>query len=140
MERAAAMEPFPEAPAALSLLAGAGLHVGVLTNSTAAAADRALTAAGLRERLEVVIGSDEVSTFKPDPRVYQHAVERVDAEPAEIVLVAAHGWDVMGAKRAGMRGAWVARGERWLVPVVPEPDVRAEDLEAAAAKITALQG
>jgi 2-haloacid dehalogenase len=138
MERAAAMGPFPEAETAVSLLAAEGLHVGVLTNSTTAAAERALTAAGLRERLEVVIGGDETQSFKPHPRVYEHAVARVEARPAEIVLAAAHGWDVMGAMRAGLRGAWVARSERWLVPVVPEPDVRGEDLEDAAGKIVAL--
>jgi 2-haloacid dehalogenase len=139
MERAAAMEPFPEAEAALSLLAREGLHLGVLTNSTTFAAERALSAAGLRDQLEVVIGSDEVRTFKPHPLVYKHAAARVNAEPEEIVLVAAHGWDVMGAMRAGLRGAWVARTERWLVPVVPDPDLRGEDLKDVAGKIIAVR-
>jgi 2-haloacid dehalogenase len=138
MERAARMEPFPDAKSALSRLAREGLHVGVLTNSTTAAAESALTSCGLRELLEVVIGSDEVQTFKPHPRVYRHGAERVRAQPAEIVLVAAHAWDVMGAMRAGLRGAWVARSERWLIPIVPEPDVQGVDLEDAAAKIIAL--
>src|SRR5207248_1245036 len=138
MERAAAMEPFPETEAALSRLLAADIRVGVLTNSTAQAAEHALTAAGIRERFEAVIGGDEVQTFKPHPRVYEHAAERVAVSPSEIVLVTAHGWDVMGAMRAGLRGAWVARGERWLVPIVPEPDVRGEDLEDAARLIVAL--
>ena len=138
MRRAAAMDPFPDPESALSTLLGARLHVGVLTNSTGQAADAALAAAGLRERFEMVIGSDEVQRFKPHPRVYEHAVERVSVDPGEIVLVAAHGWDVMGAMRAGLRGAWVARSERWLVPLVPEPDVRGEDLEEVARAIMAL--
>jgi 2-haloacid dehalogenase len=90
MRRAAAMDPFPEAESALSTLLGAGLHVGVLTNSTVKAADAALEAAGLLERFEMVIGSDEVQRFKPHPNVYEHAVERVNVDPAEIALVAAH--------------------------------------------------
>jgi hypothetical protein len=44
----------------------------------------------------------------------------------------------MGAMRAGLCGAWVSRNERWLVPVVPEPDVRGEDLEEVARAIMAL--
>jgi 2-haloacid dehalogenase len=137
MERAATMEPFPDAGSAISRLRGADLRVGVLTNSTAEAAERALAAAGLRDQLEIVIGSDEVQRFKPHPRVYGHAVERVGAQADEVVLVAAHGWDVMGAMRAGLRGAWVARSERWLVPIVPEPDVRGEDLDDVARSIIA---
>lgn len=139
MERAAAMDPFPDAEAAMSLLAAEGLRLGVLTNSTTAAAEQALEIAGLVDRLAVVIGSDQAQTFKPHPRAYEHGVERVKAEPEEIILVAAHGWDVMGAMRAGLRGAWVAHSEHWLVPVVPEPDVRGENLEDVAAKIIALR-
>ena len=138
MQRAAAMDPFPEAKSALSVLLSAGLRAGVLTNSTAKAADAALAAAGLRDRFEVVIGSDEVQKFKPHPYVYEHAVERVSVDPGEIVLVAAHSWDVMGAMRAGLRGAWVGRSERWLVPLMPEPDVQGEDLEDVAGVIVGL--
>jgi 2-haloacid dehalogenase len=138
MERAATMQPFPEAGAALSRLRAADLRVGVLTNSTGESAERALMAARLRDNFEVVIGSDEVHTFKPHPLVYEHAAERVKDEAGAIILVAAHGWDVMGAMRAGLRGAWISRSERWLVPIVPEPDLRGEDLEDVADKILGL--
>jgi 2-haloacid dehalogenase len=135
MERAGAMDPFPEAGAALGLLHDAGIRTGVLTNSPTAGAERSLQRAGLDEDFEVVIGTDAVGSFKPHPLVYRHAVERLQAKPAEICLVAAHGWDVMGGMRAGLRGAWVARTERWLPPTIPEPDVRGEDLEDAARSI-----
>jgi 2-haloacid dehalogenase len=135
LERASAMDPFPDARAALSNLADAGLRVGVLTNSTAAAAGRALREGGLRDALQVVIGSDATKTFKPQLRIYEHAAATLDVAPSEICLVAAHSWDVMGAMRAGMRGAWIARGERWLMPIVPEPDLRGEDLTDIARKL-----
>jgi 2-haloacid dehalogenase len=140
MKRAAAMEPFPEARGALRTLRDAGIRAGVLTNSTAEAADRALASAGLRDQLEVVIGSDAVRTFKPHPRIYEHATATLGVAGKEICLIAAHGWDVMGAMRAGLRGAWVARAERWLVPVVPEPDVRGDDLEDVARNVVARAG
>lgn len=134
MRRAAALRSFPEAAAALSRLRVAGVRLGVLTNSTTEAAERALAATALLT-VSRWLSDDQVQTFKPDPRVYTHAVERVATVPAEIVLVAGHGWDVMGAMRAGLRGAWVARSERWLVPIVPEPDVRGEDLDDVAGGI-----
>jgi hypothetical protein len=55
-----------------------------------------------------------------------------DPSRARVPLV---GWDVLGAMRAGLRGAWVARKERSLVPIVSEPDVRGEDLEVVGGKI-----
>jgi 2-haloacid dehalogenase len=137
MARAAAMDPFPDAPSALGLLRDADLRAGVLTNSTAESAERALEAAQLRDRFEIVLGSDAVEVFKPHPRIYQHAVAQLDVKPDEVCLVAAHAWDVAGAMRAGLRGAWVARSERWLVPLVPYPDVRGDDLEDVASSIAA---
>jgi 2-haloacid dehalogenase len=137
MKRSQAMDPFPDAPRALAVLHDAGLRLGVLTNSSSEAAVAALEHAGLQDRLEVVIGSDEVQVFKPHPRVYKHAVSTLASDAGEIVLVAAHAWDVAGAMRAGLRGAWVARPERWLVPIGPEPDVRGQDLADVAVQLAA---
>lgn len=135
LERAQAMDPFPEAGRGLEILREAGLQVGVLTNTGTESAEHSLEHAGLR--LDAVIGTDSVGAFKPDPRVYRHALEELDAQPEEVCLVAAHGWDVLGAHRAGLHSAWISRKERWLVPAVPEPDVVADDLEQAAQKIVA---
>jgi 2-haloacid dehalogenase len=52
------------------------------------------------------------------------------------VFVAAHGWDVTGAKHAGLRTAWISRGEELLSAMAPEPDVRADDLLGAARQLT----
>jgi 2-haloacid dehalogenase len=133
------MQPFPEAARALGLLREAGLRVGVLTNSTTETAERALESARLRDCFDVVLGSDAVEVFKPHPRVYRHAVSELSVEPEEACLVAAHAWDVAGAMRAGLRGAWVARSERWLPAVVPEPDLRGDDLEDVAREIARRQ-
>ena len=54
--------------------------------------------------------------------------------------MAAHWWDVAGAKRAGLRTAWIGRDEGALLATVPQPDVLATDLADAAAKIVAAQG
>lgn len=140
LERAKAMDPFPEAATALDALGNTGLRLGVLTNSPTVAAERSLEHARLRERFDAVIGTDAVGAFKPDARVYRHALESVDVRAEEACLVAAHGWDVMGAMRAGMHGAWVSRKERWLMPTLPKPDVVADDLEAAAQAIMARLG
>jgi 2-haloacid dehalogenase len=130
LERADAMAPFPDARAALCDLADAGLHIGVLTNSTSSAADKALSAAGLRDLVEVVIGTEATGAVKPQPAVYEHAATTLGVAPAEVCLIAAHDWDVMGAMRAGMRGGWIARAERWLEPIDPDPDLQGEGLSA----------
>jgi 2-haloacid dehalogenase len=53
-------------------------------------------------------------------------------------MVAAHGWDLMGAKRVGLTTAWVSRKEGRLLATVPKPDVTGDDLLAAADRIVEL--
>jgi len=48
-------------------------------------------------------------------------------------MVAAHGWDCAGAQAAGLRTAWIARGEHVLPPSVAEPDMQVADLAGLAA-------
>jgi 2-haloacid dehalogenase len=137
MEAAARMPPFPEAAEALDLLAGAGLRLAVLTNSATAAAERGLRGAGLRERFAHVIGTDQVGAFKPDARVYRHGLAALGAEPGEATMVAAHWWDLRGARAVGMRIAWVGRGEGSLSGLLPDPDAAAPDLLAVARQLAA---
>jgi 2-haloacid dehalogenase len=135
MRKATAMDPFPEAPEALDRLREGGLELAVLTNSSTESAESSLEAAGLRQRLSAVIGSEAVRAFKPHPAVYRHGLETVGAQPREACMVAAHGWDLMGAKRVGMITAWVSRKEGLLLSTLPEPDVSGEDLLSVARSI-----
>lgn len=128
MAAASVMPPFSEVPAALDLLAEAGSRLAVLTNSPTEAAERALRAAGLRERFAHVIGTDQVGVFKPDARVYRHGLGVLGAAPAEATMVAAHWWDLRGARAVGMRVAWVARREGTLNALLPDPDAAEPDL------------
>jgi 2-haloacid dehalogenase len=133
-----AMPAFIDAPAALEQLRGIGLRLGVLTQSAATDADGVLRFAGLRDRIEIVISAPESGAFKPDPRPYRMALERVEATGEEVALVAAHWWDVAGAKAAGLRTGWVARRDLVLPDGVPEPDVGGRDLMEVAEGLAAL--
>jgi 2-haloacid dehalogenase len=132
------MPAFIDAPAALEQLRGIGLRLGVLTQSDLAPADAVLRFAGLRDRIEIVISAPESGAFKPDPRPYRMALERLHAPADEVALVAAHWWDVAGAKAAGLRTGWVARRDLVLPDGLPEPDVGGRDLMEVAEGLTRL--
>ncbi len=135
LKRAGSLDAFPDAEGALKQLGDAGLQVAVLTNSSAESARLALRHARLLDGVAAVIGSDAVGVYKPHPMVYGHGVEEVGMAAEKVCMVAAHGWDLMGAARAGLRTAWVARLEQRLPATIPEPDVRADDLSGAATVI-----
>jgi 2-haloacid dehalogenase len=129
------MRPYPDAAAALDTLGQAGMRLGVLTNSAQTAAERALREADLLSRVEVVLGADAVRRYKPHPAVYEHALVTLHAAPASTWLVANHAWDVGGAKRSGLRTAWIAREERVLLESTPRPDLEANSLLQAAVEL-----
>jgi 2-haloacid dehalogenase len=130
LERLATMPAYPDAPAALERLRAGGLRLAVLTQSASAAAERVLAASGLREAFELVLSAPESGAYKPTASAYRGALERCGTSDAW--FVAGHWWDIAGAANAGLRTAWVSRTDRLYPAGVAQPDVRGEDLIAAA--------
>ena len=56
-----------------------------------------------------IISVDQVGAFKPSPGIYRKAVQRLGCEPPEIMMVAAHAFDILGAQACGFRAAYVNR-------------------------------
>jgi 2-haloacid dehalogenase len=133
------LRAFPDVAQNLQRLRESGLKLSVLTNSTLPAAESQLNFAGLRDHFEHVISSDEIRCFKPAPKVYQLAADRLGVEPAQIRLVSAHDWDVSGALRAGCAAAFLARPGQIMNPFGPQPDIRGADLGEVIEKVLAVE-
>lgn len=56
-----------------------------------------------------VLSGETVSAYKPAPEVYQLAVDTAGCPPERMLMVAAHAWDLRGARARGMRTAYVRR-------------------------------
>ncbi len=50
-----------------------------------------------------------VGVFKPDPRVYQLAVESLQTEPGKILFFSSNAWDVCGSATFGFQTVWINR-------------------------------
>jgi 2-haloacid dehalogenase len=123
------LEPAADAAAALDLVRQAGLVAAVLTNGSIESTVQLLE----RGRLIVqeVVSVAPVQRYKPHAAPYDALVERVGTNPRRVALVAAHGWDCVGARRAGLRPVWVDGLERvWPFPE-EEPERVSTLLEAA---------
>ena len=58
---------------------------------------------------DAIISVDQVGAFKPAPGIYRKAVQRLGCEPGEIMMVAAHAFDILGAQACGFKAAYVNR-------------------------------
>jgi 2-haloacid dehalogenase len=60
-------------------------------------------------RFDCVLSAELAHAYKPAPEAYLTAAQLLGMEPGELMLVAAHPWDLEGARRAGLRTAFVDR-------------------------------
>jgi 2-haloacid dehalogenase len=135
---------FAELPAhadvapALKRLKGAGVRIIALTNGGAENTQKLLERSRLASLVERVISIDEVHRWKPNREVYLHASRAIGVEPARLALIAAHAWDVHGAKAAGLLGAWVKRQDKVYHAAMQPPDVQGSSMTALADALIAL--
>jgi 2-haloacid dehalogenase len=67
--------------------------------------------------------------------VYRSAAAHIGVQPADLLLIAAHPWDVFGAMKAGWQAAFVARNGITPFPLGPKPGIIAPDMKAVADEI-----
>lgn len=134
----AAMPAHPDVAAGLSALQQQGFTLVALTNSSEALAEKQLSSAGLARLFTRILSVEQVQVYKPDLKVYQWAMQEMDQPASQCMMVAAHGWDVGGAKRAGMKTAFVTRKGQALYPLAPAPDLIVSDIGTLAAKLKPL--
>jgi len=115
---------YEDALPALQALSTAGRRCVAFSNGVAAAVLELLEHAGLRDLLDDVVSVDEIHRYKPDPAVYHHLLDRVGATGDRTMLVSGNSFDVIGARSAGLRAAWLRRDPGVaLDPWGIEPDV-----------------
>jgi 2-haloacid dehalogenase len=60
-------------------------------------------------RFDCVLSAELAHIYKPAPEAYRTAARLLGVAPDELMLVAAHPWDLAGARKAGLRTAFVDR-------------------------------
>ena len=131
------LEPWPEAGTTLTSLREQGHRLLGLTNSSAEAAADLIVQAEMEHFFDQVLSADEAKACKPHPAPYRLALERAGVGPQEAWMIAAHGWDIVGAAAVGLQTVWISRLEkRWPFPDQP-PGAEAADLAGVPAAVAA---
>ncbi|MBW3546377.1 MAG: haloacid dehalogenase type II, partial [Bacteroidetes bacterium] len=95
------LPPHKDVPQALTKLKEAGFRLVTLTNSSSNGVEAQMTNSGLKRYFERLLSIEDIGMYKPHSRVYHWAARKMGVQPGESMLVAAHGWDIAGAKWAG---------------------------------------
>ena len=114
------LAPFPDVVAALARLAPRPRWI--LSNGTLAMLEPLMRHTGLDAHLDGVLSVDAAGIYKPSPRVYQLAVDRLGLPPGRIGFVSSNGWDAIGAKAFGFTAFWINRASAPVDRHGPAPD------------------
>ena len=85
-----------------------------------------------------VISVARAGSFKPHVNTYRTACEIVGRRPEQVLFVANHEFDCIGAKAFGMRTAFINRRHRPFGEKPYLPDVEVEDFAALAERLASL--
>jgi HAD superfamily hydrolase (TIGR01549 family) len=123
-------------PGAPALLAAIKSHarIAVVSNNLLEEQQEKLRTCGLDGFVDALVVSEEAGTSKPDPAIFQVALDRLHAWPGNAVMVG-DSWaaDVVGARGAGIRAIWFNPDEAFApAGEAPVPELRAlEPVDAA---------
>lgn len=103
------LQTFPEVPDVLRQLKARGFATAILSNGSPDMLRDAVDASGIGGSLDAVLSVAEAGNFKPDPRVYQLAVDRLGVPASAIAFQSSNAWDAHAASAFGMRVVWCNR-------------------------------
>ena len=84
---------------------------------------------------DAIISVDQVGLFKPAPGIYRKAVQRLECEPGEIMMVAAHAFDILGAQACGFKAAYVNRYKLPTEDSEYQPEIIVDDFVELAGRL-----
>jgi putative hydrolase of the HAD superfamily len=118
----------------LATLVERGFELGVVSNGCGNV-DKLCDDFGYSPFLSLIVDSRRVGLFKPDPAIFRHAAEKIGGDPGTILMVGdSFERDVLPAKKAGMKTAWLEGVAQRECPDLSQVDLhlrRLADLPAA---------
>src|SRR5262245_53152774 len=123
------LRPFPEVPAALDRLR-MRYRLVVLSNGDPDMLETAKRYHGVV--FERTISVAEANAFKPHIATYTKAADICGVPTGEVLFIANHAFDCIGAKSAGMRTAFIDRRRRPFGATPHQPDLLVPSMTALA--------
>jgi 2-haloacid dehalogenase len=126
------LKPFPDVPAALARL-NTRYKIAVLSNGDPDMLEAARAFHGIA--FDAVISVAVANSFKPHAATYTRAAQIMDVKMDEVLFVANHAFDCIGAKAAGMHTAFIDRRSRPFGITPYQPDIVVGDMEELAEQL-----
>ena len=128
------LELYPDADPSIRWAAERFQVTGIITNGPSDVQWGEVRQVGLEDRVDRVIVAGDIDAFKPDPRIFEAALEGLGIPPQAAVFIgnsADH--DVAGAIQAGWSAIWLNRDDDSYPPSLPPPTATVTNLDEVPA-------
>lgn len=132
------LKPFADVVDALTDIKSHGLRLVILSNGDPDMLANGVAYSGTEHIWNRVISVSEAGSFKPHVDTYRTAARLIDLDPSEILFVANHAFDCVGAKAAGLKTAFVDRRKRPFGNSRYRPDLVVTDFAELGAAVASL--
>ncbi len=123
------LHTFPEVPNVLDRLKRSGMKLAVLSNGSPKMLDALVKGSKLEGTFDAVLSVEDAGVYKPHPRVYQLAVDRLGVPASAMSFQSSNAWDAWAASAFGMRVVWCNRygQRRERLPGNPDREIKSLD-------------
>ncbi|GGG71203.1 HAD family hydrolase [Paenibacillus radicis (ex Gao et al. 2016)] len=95
---------------------------GLITNGRTMIQYGKIDQVAIRDAFDLILVSEEAGCKKPDPTIFQMALERLQVQADECLFIGDHPVnDVEGAARSGMHTVWLKVNQPWREDVQAKP-------------------
>ena len=91
----------------------------ILSNGTPTMLEAGAKNAQIHHLLDHILSVDAVGVFKPDPSVYQYALDQLGVDKSELLFCSSNQWDVAGASAFGLNTVWINQYQEVAEPFEP---------------------
>ncbi|MBZ9631898.1 haloacid dehalogenase type II [Salegentibacter sp. LM13S] len=117
------LPPYPDVKPGLEQLKNEGYKLIAFSNGKPDVLEAQLKFAEIDSYFVGIHSVEEVKKYKPHPESYRYILKKYQVTPKRAMMVAAHSWDIIGAKRAKLQTCFVERPEKTLYELAEKPDI-----------------
>ena len=111
------------------------IKIATLTNGPKKNSINLLKKNKLIKLVDYQFSVEDLKIWKPHPEPYLFVSDKLNYNPNEIIMVAAHGWDINGAKKVGMKTGYIKSYEKRLSSYYEKADYTADNCKKLVLKI-----
>ena len=119
----------------LLILSEYNIPVVTLTNGSKENTIRLLKNNKISKYVKQCFSIDEIKIWKPNKKTYIYVCKKMKIKPSNTLMIATHGWDIDGAKNAGLKTGYISRFENILSDIYSKPNFFEKDCLSIIKKI-----